>query len=58
MINVGDIARLINYPTLVDTVGWIDPIEDTEGRVVHLLCDDKTYRVNLNSLETVAEVIE
>ena len=57
-VNIGDIARLASYPAIVGKVGWIDPVEDAEGRTVHLLCETGTYRLNMDSLEVVAAVVE
>ena len=57
-VNIGDIARLSSHPAIVGKVGWIDPVEDGEGRTVHLMCDTGTYRLNMDSLEVVAAAIE
>ena len=57
-VNIGDIARLVSYPLIVGKVGWINPVEDADGRTVHLLCGNETYRLNMDSLEVVAAVVE
>ena len=56
-VNIGDIARLASYPAIVGKVGWIEPVENGEGRTVHLLCGNETYSLNMNSLELVAAVV-
>jgi len=52
-LKIGDCVQLKSYHTLKGIITWIDPECDSEGRVVHVVRDQKTYRLNESSIEFV-----
>lgn len=49
-LKIGDYVQLKNYHVIKGTITWIDPEIDAEGRVIHIECKNKTYRLNESSL--------
>ena len=45
--------QLKSYHELKGIITWIDPVIDDEDRVIHIECENETYRLNESSLELV-----
>ena len=52
-LKIGDYVRLNNFHELKGIITWINPVIGAEGRVVHIVRNQETYRLNESSLELV-----
>jgi len=52
-LKVGDFVQLKDFHELKGIITWISPEIDKEGRVVHIECENETYRLNEHSLKLV-----
>jgi len=52
-LKVGDCVQLKSFHELKGIITWMDPETNDEGKVIHIECENETYRLNESSLELV-----
>ncbi len=51
MFKIGDNVRMKSHPEISGEITWMSDEIDLEGRCIHIVQNDETYRVNEESME-------